>query len=262
METVPNGRQGQLAMEEAAIESRKLGQHISQQFDEELDDIRNKVLTMGGLVEKQLSDGLKALMTSDSELGRRVVDDDHRVNALEVEIDEECTQVIARRQPTASDLRIVVTIIKTITDLERIGDEAEKLGRFAAELADTGGSVDEGMLLGVQHLGDHVRRMLHDTLDVFARLDADTALRVANEDVQIDPEYDAVVRQLITHMMEDPRSIRGVLSVLWCVRALERVGDHSRNICEYVVYVVEGRDIRHTSLEQVARTLGKDADKK
>lgn len=257
-----HGRRRRVRSEEAAIDSLKLGQHISQKFDEELDHIRNKVLTMGGLVEKQLADGLKALLDADSELGERVVANDYRVNSLEVEIDEECTQVIARRQPTASDLRIVVTIIKTITDLERIGDEGEKLGRFASDIAEEGGFGDDGMLLGVQHLGEHVRRMLHDTLDVFARMDAEAALRVAGEESKIDKEYDGVVRQLITHMMEDPRSIRGVLSVLWCARALERVGDHARNICEYVVYAVEGKDIRHTSLEQATKSLksGRDSD--
>jgi len=214
-------------------------------------------MTMGGHVEKQLSEGLRALLQSDVEIGRRVVAGDHRVNALEVDIDEECTRLIARRQPAASDLRMVVTIIKTITDLERIGDEAEKLGRFAIDIADERGPEPE-MLVGVQNLGEHVRRMLGNTLDVFARVDATTALRVAEEETKIDQEYEGVVRQLITYMMEDPRSIKGVLSVLWCVRALERVADHARNICEYVVYMVEGKDIRHTDIEQASRRIQGD----
>ncbi|MDZ7829394.1 MAG: phosphate signaling complex protein PhoU [Halofilum sp. (in: g-proteobacteria)] len=233
---------------------------MSQEFDEELASIRNKVLTMGGLVEKQLSDGLKALLTGDSQLGDNVVEGDFRVNSMEVEIDEECTQVIARRQPTASDLRVVVTIIKTITDLERVGDEADKLGRFAAEIAREGGFRHQGMLTSVENLGEHVRRMLHDTLDVFARMDVQAALQVAGEESKIDQEYDGVVRQLITHMMEDPRSTRGVLSVLWCARALERVADHARNMCEYVVYMVEGKDIRHTSLEKATREIQKSRE--
>jgi len=213
---------------------------------------------MGGYVEKQLSEGLRALLNADVEAGRRVIDGDHRVNRFEVDVDEECTLLIARRQPAASDLRMVVTIIKTITDLERIGDEAEKLGRFTLDVADETTRPDHEMLLGVRNLGEHVRRMLHDTLDVFARVDADTALRVAEEEARIDREYDGVVRQLVTYMMEDPRSIRSVLSVLWCVRALERVSDHARNICEYVVYMVEGKDIRHTSLAQASQSLQGD----
>jgi len=213
---------------------------------------------MGGHVEKQLSEGLRALLGSDVEIGRKVVQGDYRINSLEVEIDEECTRLIARRQPTASDLRMVVTIIKTITDLERIGDEAEKLGRFAIDIANESGHPEQEMLVGVQNLGEHVRGMLRNTLDVFARVDAQSALRVAEEESKIDQEYEGVVRQLITHMMEDPRSIKGVLSVLWCVRALERVADHARNMCEYVVYMVEGKDIRHTSLDQASRDLQDD----
>lgn len=232
-----------------------LGQHISQEFDDELNAIRDKVLHMGGLVEQQLTGGMRALVERDGRLGNRIVSGDAAINTLEIEIDEECTRLIARRQPAASDLRVMVTMIKTITDLERIGDESGKLGRFAVELAENGGEIDRTMLYAVQNLGDHVGRMLHSSLDVLARMDAEGALEVANEESKIDYEYDAAIRQLVTYMMEDPRSIGSVLSLLWCARAMERVADHSRNICEYVVYMVKGTDIRHSDLDEASREL-------
>ena len=230
-----------------------LNEHTSQQFEQELEDIRNKVLTMGGLVEKQLNGGLKALIESDGALGEEVATSDYKVNALEVEIDEACTRIIALRQPAASDLRVVVTMIKAITDLERIGDEAEKLGSIAVELA----SVDRepGYFNKLKHLGNHVRHALRGSLDALARLDAEQAMRVAAEDQLVNSEFDALTRQLVTFMMEDPRSIKHSLQVMWCARALERIGDHTKNICEYVVYMVKGKDIRHTNLQEAQAVI-------
>lgn len=227
--------------------------HISRQYNAELEDIRTKVLQMGGLVEQQVERALEALAKGDVELGEAVIFDDTKVNRMEVGIDEECQQIIARRQPAASDLRLVVAVIKTITDLERIGDEAERIARMAVRLA--GEEKPMGNYLELQALGTHVRAMLHEALDAFARLDVETALRVAREDERIDQQYDGIMRQMITFMMEDPRHISRSLNIIWVARALERIGDHASNICEYVIYLVKGRDIRHTSLEQVEREI-------
>lgn len=235
------------------MDKLNIDHHISQRFNEELEEIRNHVMTMGGMVEQQIAAAIQALVDGDSELGQRVVRDDHKVNDLEVTIDEECSRILARRQPAASDLRLVVAIIKTITDLERIGDEAEKIGYLATRLAEAerpGNAYSE-----LEHLGNHVRNMLRTALDAFARMNPDAAVEVAREDSKVDREYEAIIRQCITFMMEDPRTIRRVLDMMWCARALERIGDHAKNICEYVVYLVHGKDVRHIDIEDVEREI-------
>ncbi len=231
--------------------------HISRQYNAELEDIRTRVLAMGGLVEKHIDQSLQALVKGDVELANTVATQDYEVNRMEVAIDEECNQIIARRQPAASDLRLVMAVIKTISDLERMGDEAEKIARMAVRLADE--ERPKNNYLEIQYLGNHVRGMVHDALDAFARLDTEAALRVAREDLQVDKEYDGLMRQMITFMMEDPRTISRALNVIWAARALERIGDHASNICEYVIYLVKGKDVRHTSLEQIERELHEDS---
>jgi phosphate transport system protein len=232
--------------------------HISHQFNAELEDIRTRVLQMGGLVEQQIEQALDALVNGNTALGESVIMNDTQVNKMEVTIDEECSQIIARRQPTASDLRLVVAVIKTITDLERIGDEAEKIARMAVRLA--GEDRPKNNYAEIQSMGNHVRQMVHDALDAFARLDIEAAVRIAREDTKVDQKYDGVMRQIITYMMEDPRTISRMLNVIWAARAIERIGDHACNICEYIIYLVKGKDVRHTSLDQVEREiLGKDS---
>jgi phosphate transport system protein len=231
------------------MRTEEITHHYSRQFNEELETLRSNVLEMGGLVEEQLRRGLKALVKGDSDLGEQVVEDDFRVNRMEVSIDEECSQIIARRQPTAGDLRLIITIIKTITDLERIGDEAEKIGFLSSKLAAE--ERPQNRYRELKHMGKMVREQLHGSLDCLARLDSDRALEIAKEDSIVDEEYEAIMRQSITHMMEDPRTIGRLLDTLWVARALERIGDHAVNICEYVVYLVHGKDIRHLGTDAV-----------
>ena len=230
------------------MEASEFTDHISRRFNKDIEDLRNAVLSMGGLVETQLSRAIAAIVSGDSELGLKVANDDYKVNNLEVDIDEECSRILATRAPTAGDLRLIVAIIKTITDLERIGDEAEKIGFLASKLAGMDRPSDSYREL--KNLGSHVSHMLRDAMNAFARLDVAEALEVVKEDELVDEEYDAITRQCITFMMEDPRSIKRVMNVTWAARSLERIGDHAKNICEYVIYMVEGRDVRHTDISE------------
>jgi phosphate transport system protein len=224
--------------------STTITDHISRRFNKDLEDLRNNVLTMGGMVETQLSRAISAVVSGDSELGITVAKDDYKVNNLEVNIDEECSRILATRSPAASDLRLIVAIIKTITDLERIGDEAEKIGFLASQLATMDRPADSYREL--KNLGNHVLQMVRDAMNAFARLDVNESLAVVREDEEVDAEYELITRQGITFMMEDPHNIKRVMNVLWAARALERIGDHAKNISEYVIYMVEGRDVRHT----------------
>jgi phosphate transport system protein len=235
------------------MEPADLGHHISRRFNEDLERVRTKVLQMGGFVEQQLEQAVLALVDGDSRLGEEVAQGDHKVNQMEVRIDEECGKILATRQPTASDLRVIVAIIKTITDLERIGDEVEKVALIASRLAAVEPPADR--YREVRHLARLVTEMVHDSLHAFARLDSTEALEIARRDRVVDEEYEAIQRQNITYMMEDPRSIRRALEVMWVVRALERIGDHAKNICEYIVYMVHGKDIRHLSPEDAEAQL-------
>lgn len=235
------------------MEKKNIGQHISQQYNAELEDVRSRVLSMGGLVEKQIGDAVHALVSADTGMADAVIRDDFKINGMEVAIDEECTQILARRQPAASDLRLIVAVIKTITDLERIGDQAEKVALMGLRLAESERPTSQ--YNEIETMGKLVREMLHDALDAFARMDVEAALKVAKRDQAVDREYESVMRQRITFMMEDPRSIARSLDVIWAARALERIGDHARNISEYIIYLVQGKDVRHISLEQMEKEV-------
>jgi phosphate transport system protein len=222
-----------------------IGEHSSKQYDQELESIRSKVLLMGGMVETQFEEALNCFRVDDAVRADKVMADDHAVNQLEVQLDDACSHLIVKRQPTANDLRTVMATIKVITDLERIGDESTKIARTAKSLHARGvGSFAHYDM--IRTIGKATSDLLHDALDAFARLDGKQALQIIAADEIVDHEFRTILRNLITFMMEDPRTISSALDTLWVAKAIERIGDHAKNIAEYVIYVVEGRDIRHS----------------
>ena len=218
--------------------------HLSSQFDEELGQLRTHVLQMGGLVETQVSAAIEAYASGEIASVKTIVETDRKVNDLEIAIDDDCAHIIARRQPTASDLRLVLGISKIVTDLERAGDEAKKIAKGVRRIYEAG-QMPAQYGVGVRHIAEAALSMLRQSLDSFARLDTTLAEAVIRADNEVDVEFKSIMRQLITHMMEDPRTITTAIDIIWIARAVERIGDHAKNIAEHVVYVVDGRDIRH-----------------
>jgi phosphate transport system protein len=230
----------------------QLSEHTSRQYDAELETIRSRVLTMGELVESQVRRAIEALEHRDISMLDQVIDDDHRVNGLEVSIDESCSKIIARRQPTASDLRLVIMVVKTITDLERIGDEAKNIALMGKNLLQKK-TLDRPRFEKVDHVANLSLIMLRKSLDAFANLDTSNVGQVIRQDERVDEEFRAIIRYLITFMMEDPRTISSALDILFMAKAIERIGDHAKNMSEYVIYMVNGRDVRHVAPEEIER---------
>jgi phosphate transport system protein len=229
-------------------------EHTYRQFDVDLEMVRARVLEMGGLVEEQVNRAIDSLIDGDVKAAEEVIATDHMVNSLEVGTDEACTQIIALRQPTASDLRLILTIIKTITDLERIGDEAAKIARYALRVYESDRIVTP-RYSEIKYMAGLALKMLRESLDAFARLDVSAAAAVARQDMEVDEEFHLITRHLITYMMEDPRTISTFIDLMFVVKAIERIGDHAKNISEYVVFMVKGKDVRHTSLEELEKEV-------
>ena len=229
------------------------GHHISKQFKLELEEIKNNMLEMGGGIERKIDNAVKSLLDGDTGLADQVLTVEDRIDSMEVSIDEECSLILARRHPAASDLRLVLALIQTVLELESVVDESAKIARMAIKLSEEG-EISHG-LVEFRHLADSVTRMVSGSLDAFARYDADAALEVVRDDVAVDKIYASVMRSLITYMMEDPRSISRVLNMLWALRALERIGDHAKNVAEHVIYLVKGMDVRHEKLADVEEQL-------
>ena len=232
-------------------------EHISKQFEADLGTTRTRVLQMGGLVEAQILAAIDAYASGDSELISQVVENERRVNGYEVSIDGACNYIVVKRQPAASDLRLIMGISKIVTDLERIGDEAQKIARMAKRIHEHSGQHAQ-RFPGVRHAAQIAVSMLRRALDAFARLDAAAAAEVLKEDTAIDQEFTSVLRQLITYMMEDPRTITPALEIVWVAKAIERIGDHAKNLAEQVIYIVKGTDVRHTAFADVEREIARE----
>lgn len=229
-------------------------QHISRQFNQELEDLRKDVMTMGGLAEQMIADAIMALIEGESARAEQVIENDHQVNQMEKQIDQQCIQILARRQPTASDLRLVMAIIKTVNDIERVGDEAEQIAKMAIRLVSR--DRPRGNYRELETMGTHVRAMIRDALNGFARLEPEVAIALKRQDQKVDSEYEAILRQYYSYLVEEPRNTSRILDSIWVARSLERIGDHAKNIGEYIVYMVEGKDIRRATVEEIEQSLG------
>jgi phosphate transport system protein len=232
-----------------------MNEHVSKRFDSELESLRSRVMQMGGLVETQITRAIDAFVTGDLDLMQQVISDDHQVNGLEVSVDDDCAHIIARRQPTAGDLRMVMAVSKIVTDLERIGDEAAKIARMGKEIYQRDRLLIP-RLTDIRKVGGIGVAMLRDVLDAFVRLDVNDATRIIREDLAVDDHFRGILRQLITYMMEDPRTISTALDIVFIAKAIERIGDHAKNIAEDVIYIVKGTDVRHIAIEDIERDAG------
>ncbi|MFQ3172648.1 MAG: phosphate transport system protein [Oleispira sp.] len=226
-------------------------QHISQQFNADLETIRNQMLAMGGLVQRQVSDAIEAICSGDTSSADKIIQREDEVNEMEISIDQECTHILVRRQPAASDLRMVLAVSRVVRDLERMGDEAAKVAIHALEIASGNQPGSKMCNQSIRHMGSAVVKMTSDALDAFARHDIEGAIEVVRSDKMVDDQYASAIRELSTYMMEDPRSISQAINILWILRAIERIGDHARNISEQVIYLVSGADVRHSSLSEM-----------
>jgi phosphate transport system protein len=229
--------------------------HLSTQFDSELNSLSSRVMELGGLVESQIRQAIYALASFNEDAARQVSETEDRVNAMEVEIDRDLSSVIARRQPTARDLRLLIAISKTTANLERAGDEAERIARMVRSIVGKAGAIRSLPASELRVAGDLCTGLLRKALDAFARLDTAAALAILKEDDQLDKEFDGFVRKLITYMMEDPRTISSSLDLLFVAKAIERIGDHAKNIAEFIIYVVKGADVRHASIESIESAI-------